>query len=303
MYSHAAVWDGAYVVEATTGGVGKYTLQDEINAQWYVDAYRWQTDPPGNVLGDPSYPSQPVTLEADKIAASGAAYAYSELLMGAFLIWVSKKPDDVKLRILIRLLGDEIERWIVDNILANPQKKGITCTEVVCKSFWDAAPPPPPLHLYQIVIHVDGSRSIRGLANLQLALNTPGTTPANVAQGFKGYDGRAVRLGYRFLQANRGVDALQFTMLASLQSQHAQYASGLGGLGPTVSVGEDVPLFFVSPRELQTSPNLVCLGRLSEKVPPPDPGSLWKEILALLWKIIKRRIKTALSSNSPPAGI
>jgi hypothetical protein len=282
-YSHTAVWDGENVVEAITQGVGKFPLHEETDAQWYVDVYRWHTDTqPPHMMGEPEYPPDPVTKRAGEIAATKAKYAYDKLLMGAFLIWVSKQPDDVWLRKLIRLYGDDIERWINDHIL-NQDSRGITCTEVVCNSFWEAAPPPRLPHDYKISIRIDGSRNFRGLSYLRAKL---ADNSASAPQSASEYDAIAMKFGLLYLRAMRFEDA-QFSNLENLQSRHADVAGTARGLGPTAVVGDGVPPFFVSPRELQQSPNLVCIGRLSERIPPLEPGSLWREILEMVCTQLK----------------
>src|SRR5713226_2783723 len=104
IYSHAAVWDGTCVVEATLRGVLRTTLEDE-ETQAYLDAYRWQPSPPdGHVLGDGLYPSQPVTDEADRIAKSGAKYSYHKMILAALVVGVSKIQVDAQTRALVRAL-------------------------------------------------------------------------------------------------------------------------------------------------------------------------------------------------------
>jgi hypothetical protein len=271
IYSHAAVWDGKSVVEATTHGIVKCELKDETDGQWYVDVYRWQTPPPPpiHVMGEKAYPPGPVTLRADELANTKAQYAYDELLMGALLIWLSEKPNDIRLRIWIRAHGDEIERWIEERILSK-DRKGITCTEVVCRSYWEAASEPP--NKYEIRVPIDGSRVERALRILTLAPD----------EHLTGYDGQRERFGRLFAQAVGGVTGDQIVALTNIHD--------LAGETDVMGVvGKDVPLFFVSPRELQKSPNLVCHGRLSENLNPPPPGCLFVDIAQLVCDALSKR--------------
>ena len=160
-YSHAAVWDGKCAVDATEKGVVRRDLKKDTDAQWYVDAYRWHSRPPPIDLGEPSYPFQPVIARSDRIVDARTGFAYDELLLGALVIAVSKKPPDRWLRMAVRLLLSRVEQWVHEHIDARRGTIGMTCSETVAVSFDEAAPP-----IYAIEVDLDRDRDyqIFGLA-------------------------------------------------------------------------------------------------------------------------------------------
>lgn len=245
IYSHAAVWDGTGVVEATLRGVLRTTLEDE-EKQAYLDAYRWQPSPPdGHVLGDAAYPYQPVTDEADKIAQSGAKYSYHKLMLAALVIGVSKIQVDAKTRALVRTLVNKVAAWVLAH-----EKHGMTCTEVVSTTFWVASPD----RRYAIDILVDGSRDFEAIEDVAAGLSGPR------AKLLSDYERDKRNLLELFLNASSSLQRDAFKAWADAQA-------GALKLGPrlTKAGGPDVPLACVTPRDLQRSPDLKCVGRLPHR--------------------------------------
>jgi hypothetical protein len=262
IYSHSAMWDGTRVVEATLGGVHATTLEDE-QKQAYVDAYRWQSMPPHvHVLREKGYPSEPVTAQTDIIASEGPEYAYIKLMVAALVIGLSKVKDSPRLAVL-KEVRYQLGRWI-DDYIDRDGKKGMTCTEVVCTSFWQA----DPQGKYAINIDIDGSRDIATIEAVARTLR--GVRPRQVPE----YDELKEECLAQFLRAASGVTAEQLEALAGMQfrafgGQHACWPAG----------GRDLPASLVTPRDLQQSPDLKCVGRLCKPVtgarpeaPPPDPS-------------------------------
>jgi len=312
-YSHAAVWDGSCVVEAADSGIRKVSIEHEMKIQRYVDVYRWHTDStPPIMLGAPGYPPDPVITRADQMAASGAGYSYSELLMGALIIWVSKRPKSIRLRLALRLLGDEIDRWI-QGLIADPEKQGVTCTEVICRSFQEAKRPPN----YGIYVYIDGSRHFRPIPAAWLTANQSGVVAANAfqagnpalllpefqtaaptlwtpvmpvssTQSSTPPDATAEKFGNLFLQAVGGLNGAQLKTLGVINAQDVRFASGTPGQPVRALAGTDVPLVFITPRELQCSPNLKYMGRLPGTLKRFLPGSLWLDMFAMIWDALMR---------------
>ncbi|HVH09469.1 MAG TPA: hypothetical protein VM736_06705 [Gemmatimonadales bacterium] len=252
IYSHAAVWDGECVVEATTRGVLRTTLEDE-ETQQYLDAYRWQPSPPnGHVLGDTDYPSEPVTHEADTIAASGAKYSYHKLMLAALVIGVSKVPPDPITRTFVRKVLNQFAKWVL--ALEKDGKRGMTCTEVVSTTFWDAS----PQRRYAINIRVDGSRDSEAIR--AVAGGPRGQLARRAVSGYERDKRKCLAL---FL---KGASSLSRDTLRRWGEAQADALK----LGPRVTQGggPDVPLACVTPRDLQRSPDLKCIGRL-----PHRPGA------------------------------
>jgi hypothetical protein len=254
IYSHAAVWDGTHVVEATLHGVVRTTLEDE-QTQAYLDVYRWQSLPPDvHVLGDPPYPSQPVTDAADKIADSGTQYSYYKLMLAAFVVGVSKIPPDDETRAFVRTLVDKVAAWVLAH-----EKHGTTCTEVVATTFWDADA--SAARRYAIGILVDGSRDFEAIEDVAAGPSGPW------ANRLSEYERDKRKLLALFLRASSSMQRGAFKAWADAQAEALKRGPGLRKGG-----GPDVPLACVTPRDLERSPNLKCVGRLPHlpKAPPSD---------------------------------
>jgi len=146
------VWNGEKVVDATEDGIVHNKLQDDINAQWYIDAYRWHSKPPKNQdLGGGDYPYKPVTDEADEIANAGYKFAYDELVMAALVVAATRLAPTEVLRKWTRRIMGRLDVWIHEHITGRG-KKTMMCTGVVCNSFWRAKTSPN----YAIVLEPNG---------------------------------------------------------------------------------------------------------------------------------------------------
>ena len=165
-YSHSAVWDGEKVVDATKRGIVLNKLEDDIKAQWYIDAYRWHSKPPGSQeLGGGGYPYQPVTDEADGIAKAGYKFAYDELVMAGLVVAASRLAPTPMLKQWAHQIATELEGWIHTHI-TGPGKKTMMCTGVVCNSFWKAKTSP------RYAIDLASHRTLRSLKDV-IALRSP----------------------------------------------------------------------------------------------------------------------------------
>lgn len=256
-YSHSAVYDGEYAVDATSKGVVRRDLKQDMDVQWYVDAYRWHSPSPGDIdLGEPSYPYEPVITRNTAIVDAKTQFAYDELLMAGLVIAVSKQPDDEWLRTAVRLLLSRVQEWVHDHITSKPPTQSMTCAETVAVSFDEAEK-----SKYEIAIEIDKSRDYGVIARAR-----PTTPAAVVTQTFSSYDD--VRQGY--------ADAIA---AASPDMQRALKAALDAGRGMPIKI----PPGCVTPRDLQTSPNLRLIGRLSEKPTPPAASEpTWRLVLDLI---------------------
>jgi len=276
-YSHAAVWNGTEVVEATDKGVVGRSLTHDVKKQWYNDAYRWQPQPAnGHVFGDATYPYQPVTTQVDALAGAGIKFAYDELLLAAVVIAASKAPRNPLLKIAARLVAAEVAAWIHKNITSGG-KRSMMCTEVVSTSFWKAIPNPQ----YAIKIWIGSARSnllararaaaaYKGTAQLAAQRAVAATTRQRVIV-------RQVPSDYEDLQQ----ECAAFVWKAA---QGRSWRPSVVLVPPPprpgasgrilVSVGTPgVPLAFVTPRDFEKSPSLEFVGRLSEQATPVMPST------------------------------
>jgi len=152
-YSHSAVWNGDKVIDATKGGIVHRELETDMREQWYIDAYRWHSPPPGSqVLGGGSYPCKPVTEEADRIVKEETKFAYDELVMAALVVAATRLAPTEVLRKWTRQIMGGLDLWIHEHITGKG-KKTMMCTGVVCNSYWRAKTSPN----YAIVLVSDGT--------------------------------------------------------------------------------------------------------------------------------------------------
>ncbi len=236
IYSHAAVWTGEAIVEAIPDGVQARPLQKTFDEQAFVDVYRWKKSVAGKELhlGDEGYPAQPVVDCAMAIAQEHMVYSFDELILGAIIIWTSKMPANKDLRIAVRILGDLIDPIVHRWALAHGGKEGMVCSQVVTTSYWEASED----RRYEIDIDVDGDGRIdRGGKSVANA----GGASEKVPEAHE-YEKTVARIGdalARLSYSPRGVMAPAGSPL--------------------------VPLGVVTPRELQESPNLELVGRISDK--------------------------------------
>jgi len=280
-YSHSAVWDGQnvadgeYVVEATARGVRSDTLDFETGEQWYVDAWRWKPHPPnGHNLGDlPDYPSQPVTDEADSIAKRGVQFAYDELLMAALVVVLSRLPTEPLMRAAIRIGLSALEDWIHSHITGG--KESMMCTAVVCTSFWEAPPNPK----YAINISVDGSRAAQLLAAASQPPRPQVPPGVSIAERTAADYEELRRQCARLLLEAAG--PAQRELLRRTAGRPWPRTSGTGTVLEPAG-GPWVPVSCVTPRDLQDSPNLDFVGRLSEKAMPEMPWTALGTLVRLL---------------------
>lgn len=293
LYSHAAMWDGERSVDTTPSGIKRNTLDDVIAAQWYIDAYRWHMPPkdPGNYLGTPAYPSEPVLNETASIVRRGADFAYDQLLLGAMIISISKRPDDKWDRASVRLLLSRFQVWVGERI-KKPGRTKMVCSETVARSFGEAAKPPD----YTIQVIVDGSRDTAAIAaavRRDRAISADGAPPPPVTPP-KSYD--AVKQQY--------AELLVSTMTEDEKERLLEFAelNADGGANTTrrLDVGDrGVPFQCVSPRDLERSPNLEFIGRLSEKRTPDLPESSFALFVRMLRDFAKSKMNRAANLDTP----
>jgi len=241
-YSHAAVWDGKCAVDATEKGIVRRDLDKDIKAQWYIDAYRWHSPsppPPSSAtdLGNPPYPFEPVIARSDRIVADGTQFAYDELFMAALVVTLSDEPDDEWLRKAVRMLLGRTEEWVHDHVTSRG-KTVMTCSQTVAVSFDEASPA-------NYTIEFDVAR------HREFETFTLGPAPQNLSS----YG--ALKRRYAELVAEAAPAIAQGIQTANIAPQ---------GLGPGISL----PSGSVTPHDLQTSPSLRLLGRLSERRTRPS---------------------------------
>jgi hypothetical protein len=251
-YSHSAVWDGPSAVDATEDGFVRRELEKDIGYQWYLDAYRWHSPAPGSTdLGAGSYPYGPVIARNDRIVDAKTKFAYDELLMLAVIVAVSKEPSDKWLGRAVRLLLSRAEQWIHEHIFAKPGTAAMTCAESVAVSFDEAVPAK-----YAIELEVDQSKEYDTIAAARSRESGGG-----IMRAFSSYD--EVKRRY--------AELIVTAAPATARGLHA-------AIDARTDVRMNLPPGCVTPHDLQTSPSLRKLGRLSpwKPRPPADSEPSWR---------------------------
>jgi hypothetical protein len=286
LYSHAAVWDGEFAVDATERGVVRNQLEKDEAEQWYMDAYRWHAAHPNDDpdLGSAEYPSKPVLDESDKIVRQGTAFAYDELVLAALVIWLSNQPADRWLRAAARLLLSRFEAWLLEKI-RKPGKTAMVCSETVARSFDQAKQPPD----YTIQVIVDGSRDAAAIAAAVKAERAilAGVRPTLPAPA-SSYDALKRRYGQLLVRSKTEDERERL-----LEFAEANLVSGAKAVRLMDAGHRGIPPSCVTPRDLQRSPNLRKLGRLSENASPSLPKSTFGLFLLLLKEYLGFKVKRA----------
>ena len=287
LYSHAAVWDGECAVDATASGVKRNTLEHDEDEQVFIDAYRWHAALPNADpdLGGAGYPSKPVLDQAAKIVQQGPAFAYDELLLAALVIWLSNRPADKWLRMAARLLFSRFQVWFHERV-TKPGKQSMVCSEVVARSFDQAVTPPD----YSIKVIVDGSRDPAAIA---AAIKAQGGISADFIRPLppapaSSYDALKRRYGEILVSGMTGPEREHLLRFAAANLTTDSTSVLLMPAGK-----KDLPPNCVTPHDLQRSPNLRYLGRLSEKPAPNLPSSTFKLLMLVLKDYLREKVKRA----------
>lgn len=137
-YSHAALFDGKLIVEAGLRGVVATPLEKEVEAQKYVDVYRFKSDS-GSPFSPPDWPVEPVTNQAHYYLDKGTKYADNQLYLVGLLIVVRKMPygrvEKAVLRAILAMIFKLFKR-----IIEGKETKSVVCSELVYRSFYEAIP-------------------------------------------------------------------------------------------------------------------------------------------------------------------
>lgn len=231
-YSHAALFDGEMIVEAGLRGVVKTPVEHEVNAQKYVDVYRFKSDS-GNYFSLPDWPSQPVIDRAHYYWDKGTKYADNQLYLVGVLIVIRKLPywhiDKSVLRTLLALIFKLFKR-----IISGKETKSVVCSELVYRSFYEAIP------------EKKYGLSIKGTLNpLKESLNS-------IVENDAGNE----------YERDAEID-LQIDQLSSMfQEINPELSTADDKIALLKSGNPLVAAEMVSPHDLQVSPNLMKIGRI-----------------------------------------
>jgi hypothetical protein len=251
-YSHAGIWTGSGVVHAAFEGIARAALEASLADRHHVDVFRYLRD--GAALGSARWPAEPVVACATSFV--GGAYAYSDLLMLALLIGYGRRPGVPALDSAVRKIGahlaarldDWFERRTAHGAVGRPGP--MTCTELVGTAFYAAAS--VPAHAYALEVVLPGRSSAP-----PPALSGPDPAAAEyerVAETIR----RVLRRHGLALDADAPPEA------SSADPPHPPALFGVTRPRRVIAGGSGLPLRTLTPRDLETSPTLVRVGRLAE---------------------------------------
>ena len=140
-YSHAAFYDGEKIVEARLKGVVSTPVEDEVGVQKYVDVYRFKSDTGEGFLSK-DWPPDPVIEKAHYYLNKGTKYAHNQLYLVGVLIIVRKLPTNPVIRTALRLIIDEVFD-LFKSIAEGKEAKSVVCSELVYRCYYEANSVPP----------------------------------------------------------------------------------------------------------------------------------------------------------------
>lgn len=232
-YSHAAFFDGNDIVEAGLRGVVITPLEREVDAQKYVDVYRFKSDS-GSPFSLPDWPVKPVIERAHYYFDKGTKYADNQLYLVGLLIVVRKLPygrvEKAVLRAVLAMIFKLYKR-----IEEEKETKSVVCSELVYRSFYEAI----PKKKYGLTI--SGT-----LAPLKASLNS---LVENESDEDYLHDEEIEK-------TIKQVEQMYWKIKPELAASKNEIHSLLKAGNPLVAAE------MVSPHDLQLSPNLEKIGRL-----------------------------------------
>ncbi len=242
-YSHAALWDGEAVLEASGSG-GKVRAADlgELIAEHeYTHVHRFRTGATG---GEPPLDLAPV-IEVAR-ARIGAGYPYAELCLLGVLIGLGRTTGLPCLQELLRTRGATLAQALRELKQHVRSELPMTCSQLIGMAFWEADPSPARRYALEVpyrafpvwrsahALELSSSDREQLRALRELARDVLIPEPARTRPGWS----RELARGARTVR--------------SLGIETELVRAGDGKL----------PNICVTPRDLECSPSLTCVGEL-----------------------------------------
>jgi hypothetical protein len=235
-YSHCSIYVGAgKVLEAIDKGVVLSRLADSIaaHAPEYVDVFRFTSDD-HIMLGDSKLPYQPVKSRVDFYAHEGDRYAYEDILLLALLTTIRHIP---LARPLLGSILDSAAEALTR--IAARGKRPLICSALNYRCFEEAG------RSYHI--HVPDADLLATAERLDSQLAPPpGQNGLLVVRG-----AADARLKLAFL---RKLGFASDNLSSKFTHLHDETWAGVAQIEPAPD--------FVTPSDLEHSPNLELMGRL-----------------------------------------
>ncbi len=234
-YSHAGLWDGEQVVEAVRGGIHANPLHQGVQAVRYIDVYRFHRD--GDWLGAPTWPADPVVVRAH--AFVGGEFGHADLLLAALVVALGRETSVPAMKLALEKLGADARRYITSKLFegSDSTAEPRSSSQVVAAAYSLANA--MPHQSYALEIRARRCETDEGL-------RSRAHSTAMEA------DYVALSLAWR-ARLRAGAPAL------------ARAIDAAAGQGRSLrTFDRRLPLLCVTPRDLETSPSLECIGRLPQ---------------------------------------
>ncbi len=238
-YSHAALWSGERVIEATTPRVQEHTLEESLknHPREYVDVFRYEAIPPGKAAVVVSTARESVDT----------AYSYGDLFLCASLMAVASRMPR---RGQIPFLKDACEFFHFMKLDRPPLGEHMTCTKLVVVAYNAAG---LALHIQPVPVdRVD----VRSLVDAAGELARDSVSKDMALDGDQKEEWLAFQAELRIKCAQLGAED---DVLDSAEPKGP--LRGWDGRTPVRAVGE-WRSSLITPCNLAQSPDLISIGRL-----------------------------------------
>ena len=236
-YSHAAIYDGQNVVEMLSQGTSVSTLDQSSVATppvpRFVDVYRF-VGSSGKPLGSPGLEAAPLLARIKHYGDMPDRYGYEQIVLLALLCATRREAHAMLTPVQARMLrcildsaADEIARLI------HAGKEPMICSELVYRCYTEAGT------AYTIVIH-------------------GADVPAMAAEAARWQDQTLSAEEIAFQQ-----EATRFLLNYAVSKGHDVSTRAFAATWtPAAVVAASAAASFVTPHDLETSPNLQLVGTL-----------------------------------------
>ncbi|PYT12233.1 MAG: hypothetical protein DMG59_23990 [Acidobacteria bacterium] len=233
-YSHAAIVHDGHMTEALSNGITENTPAASTASAKYVDVYRFVKD--GARLGDAAFPVAPLDSAIQAFENSPQRYAYEEILLLALLCSTRKVTAAAHLpglAMIVRNILETASDTLAKLIAAG--REPVICSELVYRCYENSGPN------YKLLI--------RG-ADIPDAKALAATLQPAAAAELREIHARAAEFLANYYQAKR----IRVTPAAG---RGTAAAVAVPALVEVAAVAD-----FVTPHDLEASPNLQLIGTL-----------------------------------------
>lgn len=252
-YSHAAIYDGTWMVEALERGVTTRNVYKSFSSEAWVDCYRFVSDD-GHKLGEPGYEAEPVQQVMQHYLDEGDRYGYEQIVLLALMCSTRRLPVVgwiPGLSAILRTIIDSAADLIAE--MLDGGREPMICSELVYRCYCEAG--------NQYCLDLEGmdevkTRAVENLTPRSKAVPKTGLTLDAHYDMESDHDLQEAQIAVKsfmkqYMKAKKG------------GSEAARAArSGRAGMLGAPAVPD-----FVTPRDLEFSPNLYKVGRI---ILPPE---------------------------------